>query len=118
MESETQNHVEANRETRMIEPRAYPRFKFEVDISVQARHGELLRGRTVDISESGISALLKIEVEVGVVVQLEFSFPLDHISALAVVRQKSAFRYGFQFADADGNRELIRRACDQLVPCP
>jgi hypothetical protein len=117
MEWETQNHVEGNRGLSLVEQRRCPRFRLDVDIAVQARGRELLQGRTVDISESGIAAILKIEVEVGLVVQLDFSFPFHHVSALAVVRQRSAFRYGFQFADPGDTRELIGRVCERLAPC-
>jgi PilZ domain-containing protein len=118
MESETQNHLEASRANRAVDERRCPRFKLDVDIAIQARDGELLQGRTVDISESGIAAILKIEVAVGLVVQLDFSFPFHHVSLLAVVKQRNAFRYGFQFADPGDTRELIGRVCERLAPCP
>jgi PilZ domain len=106
-----------------IEQRGCPRFKLDVEIELHTRGGESLRGRTVDISESGISALLKVEIALDAVVELEFSlphFPLagEKVSLLAVVRQRNAFRYGFQFADPDSTRGVIRRACGWLAPCP
>ena len=106
-----------------IEQRGCPRFKLDVDIELHTRGGETLHGRTVDISESGISAMLKVEVAIDAVVELEFSlphFPLagENLSVLAVVRQRNAFRYGFQFADPDATRGVIRRACEWLTPCP
>ena len=89
-----------------------------MDIEIHIRGAsEVLQGRTVDISESGISALLKIEVAIGTVVQLDFFLPLGKVSILAVVRQRRAFRYGFQFADPDANRDAISRACKRFTPC-
>ena len=81
MEWETQNHAEGRRAPRLVEARRHPRFKLDVDIEIRARGSQLLRGRTVDISESGISAILKIEVAVGTVVQLDFSLPLADLSS-------------------------------------
>ena len=118
MEWGTQPHEEGRRDGSLLDARRHPRFKLDVDIEIRARDSELLRGHTVDISESGISAMLRIEVEVGTVVQLDFSLPLADLSVLAVVRQRNAFRYGFQFADPDDIREVICRACEQLEPCP
>ena len=117
VESETQNPADGTGVPGTADNRRHPRFKLDVDIKIRARGSELLRGHAIDISESGISAILKIEVPVGTVVELDFSLPLAEVSVLAVVRQRNAFRYGFQFADPDANRDLIRRACDQFTPC-
>ena len=118
LNSETRNHFAPNWALRLVDQRRRPRFKLDVDIEIHARGSELLRGRTVDISGSGISAILKIEVAVGTVVQLDFFLPLGKVSVLAVVRQRNAFRYGFQFADPDATQEVISRACERLAPCP
>ena len=120
---ENKNQIGLRQSLVTVEQRRHPRFKLDVDIELHTRGGECLRGRTVDISESGVSALLKIEVAVDSVVQLDFSLPdfsfaLEKVSVLAVVRQRNAFRYGFQFADPDATREVIRRACERLAPCP
>ena len=61
--------------------------------------------------------MLKIEAMVGEIVQLEFTLPLGHVSLLAVVRQRNAFRYGFEYLDARSVPELIRRSCEGLAPC-
>ena len=53
----------------------------------------MLKGHTVDISESGISALLKIEVPLGELVQLEFALPFGQVRTYAMVRQQNAFRF-------------------------
>ena len=65
----------------------------------------VVRGHTVDISESGISAMLRVEVPVGEVVRLEFQLPLGDVDVLALVRQRSAFRYGFQFVDINSSHD-------------
>ena len=74
----------------------------------------MLMGRTVDISETGIAAMLRMEVPLGEVVQLEFTLPLGQVEVAALVRQQHAFRYGFQFVEQGPVRELIARTCRDL----
>lgn len=98
-----------------VEARRHPRFKLEVDIRVYPRDCPVVRGHTVDISESGISVMLGIEVPVGEVVRLEFTLPFGDVDVLAMVRQRSAFRYGFQFVDASSTRDIIGPSCRRLA---
>ncbi len=69
----------------------------------------------MDLSQSGIAAMMRVEVRVGAVVRLEFSVPSGDIEIHAVVRQKSAFRYGFQFLESSSSRDLIGRTCRDLA---
>jgi hypothetical protein len=98
----------------MVDARRHPRFKLEVDIRVYPRDCPVVRGHTVDVSESGISAMLAIEVPIGEVVRLELTLPEGNVEALAMVRQRSAFRYGFQFVEASSSQDVIGRTCRQL----
>src|SRR6202790_4487815 len=98
-----------------VDARDQPRFKMETDIRVYSRSCGLLEGRTVDISESGIAAMLALEAPVGEMVGLEFTLPSERVAIHAIVRQKNAFRYGFEFVDSDSVRELIRRTCRDLA---
>jgi hypothetical protein len=76
----------------------------------------MLKGHTVDISESGISAMLKmIEVPLGEVVELDFTLPFGPVTIYAVVRQRNAFRYGFQFLESNFMSEVIRSTCRRLA---
>ena len=95
--------------------RRRPRFRLETEIRIYPRNCQVIRGRTVDISESGISAILKTEVPVGEVVRLEFDLPLGSVELPAMVRQRSAFRYGFQFVEASTAQETIGRTCRELA---
>jgi hypothetical protein len=95
--------------------RARPRFKLAVDIRVYPRDRPVVRGHTIDISESGISALLRVEVPVGELVRLEFTLPVGEVDVHAMVRQRNAFRYGFQFVIDNSALELIARTCNQLA---
>lgn len=99
----------------MPEARRHPRFKFEINICVYPRNSAVVRGHTVDISESGISAMLRTEIPVGEVVRLEFALPLGEIEIFALVRQRNAFRFGFQFVDTGANQAILERTCRQLA---
>lgn len=96
-----------------IDARRCPRFKLQVDIRVYSRTVGLLTGHTDDISESGISAILKLEVPVGELVQLEFALPAGPVAIRALVRHRTAFRYGFQFVEPDTHGH-IRVTCERL----
>ncbi len=95
--------------------RRHPRFKLEAELRIYPRNSPVVRGHTVDLSESGISAMLMVEVPLGAVVRLEFDLPLGSVEVPALVRQRSAFRYGFQFLEASSAQETIGRTCAQLA---
>jgi c-di-GMP-binding flagellar brake protein YcgR len=97
------------------EQRQDPRFAIAVAIRIYPRDSAVIRGYTVDISESGISAMLRDEVQVGEIVRLEFALPDADIEVVGVVRQRNAFRYGFQFMEAGAAQSAIRRTCRQLA---
>jgi PilZ domain len=99
----------------IVDKRRQPRFKMEVQFRINSRTCGLLEGHTVDISESGISAMLRIEVPLGEVVELEFTLPFGPIIIYAMVRQRSAFRYGFQFVGTGSANEAIQATCRQLA---
>jgi hypothetical protein len=98
-----------------VEARAHPRFKLEVDIRINSRTCGLLKGRTVDISESGIAAMLTIEAPLGEILDLEFTLPSGPVMIFAAARQRNAFRYGFEFVGTDFVHEFIRRTCRDLA---
>jgi hypothetical protein len=89
----------------------------DADLKIRSRLGGLLSGHVLDISESGISAMLLVEVSIGEVVELDFELPLGSVKVRAVVRQRNAFRYGFQFVQPNAVQHLIAHACGSLPPC-
>ena len=95
--------------------RRQPRFKVEVDMRINSRTCGMLKGHSVDIGESGIAAMLPIEVPSGEKVELNFTLPSGSVTIHAIVRQKCAFRYGFEFLASDSMHEFIRRACRDLA---
>jgi len=109
------SQFETGHTNQAVDARRHRRFKLEVNIRVYPRDCPLVRGDTVDISESGISAMLRVEVPVGEVVRLEFTLPCGEVDVHAMVRQRSAFRYGFQFVEASSALDVIGRTCRQLA---
>lgn len=112
---ETDSGVKTAPGAGFVEARLYPRYKLEAEIRVYVRNREVVRGHTVDISESGISAMLREEIRLDEIVRLEFALPDGEIEIHATVRQRNAFRYGFQFLELDGPHQLIRRTCRELA---
>jgi hypothetical protein len=109
------NQLGRERTWKPVDARCHPRFKLEAEIRVYPRDSPVVPGHTVDISESGISAMLRLEVPLGELVRLEFSLPIGEIEVLAMVRQRTAFRYGFQFVDSGAPQDMIRRNCRELA---
>jgi len=110
-----ESHDQSASSSQGREARRHPRFKLEIDIRINSKTSGILTGRTVDLSESGISAMLKIEVPLGEMVELQFTPPNHPITVYAIVRQRNAFRYGFQFIETPAAREAILAACKALA---
>jgi len=97
------------------EARRHPRYKLEIDVRIYPRNTAVVRAHSVDISESGISAMLRDEVRLGEVVRLEFTVASGDVVIHALARQRNAFRYGVEFLEAVSQVEIIQRACRQLA---
>jgi len=98
----------------IADARRDPRFRLDVDIRIDSRASGVVMGRTVDISESGIAAMLKLEVPLGEFVELQFTLPFGPVRVYATVRQRNAFRYGFQFVESHSAHEIIQATCRHL----
>jgi PilZ domain len=99
----------------IVDARRHPRYQLRTEIRVYPRQAPVVRGETVDISESGISAILRLEFPMGEVVRLGLSVPGGEVDVHATVRQHNAFRYGFQFVEDSSAQEIIRRTCRELA---
>lgn len=115
MEVGVRSHLSPIETGEYIEARRHPRYKLEIDIRIYPRNKQVVRGHTVDLSASGISAMLRVEVPLGEVVRLEFTLPTGEVEVHALVRQRQAFRYGFQFVEDSFAQQTISRACTQLA---
>jgi hypothetical protein len=87
----------------------------DVSLRIHLRTGKLILGKTVDISESGISAIVLLEMSVGQPVELDFNLPCGLIAVSAIVNNRNTFRYGFEFVLTNEERALIRTGCRELA---
>jgi hypothetical protein len=106
---------ESNLASDLMDRRHQPRFKLEVAITIQSKTCGVVKGHTVDISESGLSAMLGLELPVGELVEVDLTLPFGRVTMYAVVRQRNAFRYGFQFAESNFIDDVIRPTCRVLA---
>jgi hypothetical protein len=73
--------------------------KLELDVIVRSKRAGLVPGRTLNISEFGLSAILPVELSVGEAVELDIKLPFVPASVGAVVRNRNVFRHGFEFEE-------------------
>jgi hypothetical protein len=59
--------------------------------------------------------MLRDEIPIGEIVRIEFELPMGAVELLAMVRHRTAFRYGLQFLEAGSAQSLIGRICRQLA---
>jgi hypothetical protein len=78
------------------EQRRHRDFELEVEVTVRTDSG-LFPGRTHDISESGMSAILPAELREGQEVELQIRLPGSTETIRAIVRHRNVFRHGFEF---------------------
>ena len=78
------------------EQRRHQRLEIEVEVIVRT-DSELLPGRTHDISEFGMSAILPVELREGQEVELQIRFPQANANTRAIVRHRNVFSHGFEF---------------------
>jgi len=85
----------------------------DVDVNIYSHKNGLAPGRTVDISEGGISAVVPIDLFIGETVKMEISFPLESVTVTAVVRSRNVFRYGFEFDQPKTGKRTHRKGTHQ-----
>lgn len=79
--------------------------------------GSYTVGRTLDIGEAGIGALLVDDWIVGTSVCLEFPVPILDVSLKirGVFRHRAGMRYGLEFIDLSSTESsAIRKTCENL----
>ena len=76
--------------------RRHRRLDFETEMKIRLATG-LVPGETLDISESGMSAILPFELQVGEIVELTIKLPIALATTRAVVRTRNILRHGFEF---------------------
>lgn len=94
------------------ETRRHQRLELETEVTVHLESGEV-PGRTLDISESGMSAILPVELRMGGTVELRIKLPIAVATVRGVVRSRNVFRHGFEFLQP--MHDLVSHAADD--PC-
>ena len=96
--------------------RRYRRFALDARIAIlRTGHRRPYHGRTLGISEAGISAVLAADLDLSESVSLEFALPSSpqSMAVRAVVRNRSGARYGFEFLTLSAEqRTAINSFCD------
>jgi hypothetical protein len=107
-ESDTQKVSE-----RPADRRRHPRYRLSVPITVFAADGVLIPGISIEISVSGISAIVADSLKVNDEVELE---PVATGKVLAVVRHNVGKIYGFEFLNLTAEQtRRITESC-KLLP--
>src|SRR5258708_35869162 len=78
------------------EKRRHQRLELKVEVIVRT-DSALLPGRTQDISECGMSAILPVELREGQEVELQIRLPSGTHTIRAIVLHRNVFRHGFKF---------------------
>jgi PilZ domain len=74
-------------------------------------------GQTLDLSEGGLRFFIPHELEVGIVLSMEFALPYASRSLTinGVIRNQESFTYGIEFCTpTDEQRQIIARVCKTL----
>jgi PilZ domain-containing protein len=102
------------------EARRDSRFRLNVDVNIDSPSIGSASGRTLDLSDHGLSAALPLELPVGEVVQLNFTLRLGRVAVFAAVRNRNEKRHGFQFVEPNpAQLHLIRESCcllERILP--
>ena len=76
--------------------RRHPRYHFSEPMKVCRLDGACLDGISVELSQSGMSAMIRGTLSPGDVVRLQ---PVTGVNTAAVVRHKLGMLYGFEFLE-------------------
>ncbi|HTS36103.1 MAG TPA: PilZ domain-containing protein [Candidatus Solibacter sp.] len=110
---ETQSRSKANYPNGGVQ--RHPRALFSVPIAIRhlmAGGVQTTRGVSLDISESGLGALVQGVLHVGDTVTINMNLPEHTLNAVAIVRHSSTVRSGFEFLglSADERARLAKSA--------
>lgn len=92
--------------------RRHPRYRYSAPITVLAPDGSVVPGMTLEISESGLSAVIGVPLRVGDTTQVE---PVAGGKASARIRRNLGKVYGLEFLDLTTEQvQHIRDKCKKL----
>ena len=89
--------IRSVKEERFVtERRRHRRIALEVEVTVRTENA-LIPGRSQEMSEVGMSAIVPVELTTGQSVELQIKLPRGTVTTRAVVRHRNVFRHGFEF---------------------
>src|SRR5579864_6074728 len=92
--------------------RRHPRFRLSVPLTIRCAHGVTIQAMSMEISESGMSAITAGSLKVGDTVELE---PIAASKLSAVVRRNLGKVHGFEFLNPTSEQaQRIREQCKML----
>jgi hypothetical protein len=92
--------------------RRHRRYRFSAPLTIRSADGVVARGISIEISESGLSAITSDSLKVDETVELE---PIPGDKVQAVVRRKLGRVYGFEFLNLTAEQiQLITESCKRL----
>ena len=104
--------------------RRIPRYSVAIPVDITVlRSGAPanIPGRSLDLGEGGVAAVLAAELQLGEWVAMEFKLPnaAQALQTKAVVRHHNQLRCGFEFLELSGDqRSMIRRWAGNSKPIP
>jgi len=92
--------------------RRHPRYRLSVPLTIRVADGAVVRGISVEISTSGLSAIVAEPLQLNDTVELE---PISALNVLALVKRRIGKIYGFEFLQltAEQNQQIVDR-CKSL----
>ena len=92
--------------------RRHPRYRYSVPIAIRSAEGATIPGITIEISESGLSAIAADTLVVDEIVKLH---PVGGTTVSALVRRRVGRVYGFEFLHPTAKQiRKIRESCKTL----
>jgi len=96
--------------------RRHPRYRYSVPITIRSADGTTIPGITIEISESGMSAIAAHTLNVNDTVALH---PVAGSAVSALVRRRIGRVYGFEFLHLTSKQaRKIRERCKTLARYP
>jgi len=100
--------------------RRHRRYLFSVPFTVQhllAEGSSRTHGMTLEISEGGMSAIVQGDLRIGEIADVNIPLPAGPLSALAIVRHKTAGHFGFEFLGlSPAERQQLSASTKLLLP--
>jgi len=110
----THARTSASKSVDLTDRRRHSRYRFSEPMKVCRQDGACLDGISVELSQSGMSAMIRGTLTPGDVVRLQ---PVSGVTTAAVVRHKLGMLYGFEFLElAIDQAAKIAERCRECEP--